>query len=406
MSYRLFFIHIPKTAGTTFNAFLGQQFPLEKIAQDGVFGKHELFVKRQDLEGRLESLKQFSLFRGHYGYDVFSAFAPEYSTLTVLRHPFQRVVSLYNDWHSKSEESLAKATDLEKSLAALAKQLPLPDFFQAKHPLLPAFFHNGQARLLARDCSCDLEGSALQALAMSHLEQINYVGITEAFDLFLWLLCEHFGWHYPQRFQSLNAARHWLCLEDLDDATLAAIAVKNEVDLALYDRAKELALTTAYQIVQGPFPKKTYINCCGQASITITMADPIPGTGWHVLEGVGSDRLWRWTGPTRETTLFIQLDPTAYDLSVRVISVMDVSTLYQSKIKLNETLISTTVHEASGEFFIKGHISEASVGDRVPTQLTIIVPQTTAPTDVDPAATDSRQKGLAIQSISLQSVQP
>ena len=405
MSYRLFFIHIPKTAGTTFNAFLGQQFPLEKVAQDGVFGKHELFVKRQDLEGRLAELKRFSLFRGHYGYDICSAFTPEYITLTVLRDPLKRVVSLYNDWHSKSEESLANATDLEKSLATLAKQQPFQDFFEAEHPLIPSFFHNGQARLLARDCSCDLEGNALQALAMSHLEQINFVGITEAFDLFLWLLCERFGWHYPRQFQPLNAARHSLGLEDLDDATLATIAGKNEVDLALYNRAKELALTTASQIIKAPLPPKVYVEGRGQASITITMAAPIPGTGWHVLEGVGGDRLWRWTGPTLETTLFVGLEPTPYDLSIRVISVIAISILHQCKIKVNETLIPTAVHEVDGIFLIRGHIPQALTRDCAPTRLTIMVPRTLAPTDIDPAATDSRQKGLAIQAISLQPIQ-
>lgn len=401
MSHRLFFIHIPKTAGTTFNAFLGQQFPLEKVAQDGFFGKHELYVRKDDLEGRLEELKQFSLFRGHYGYDICNVFAPEYTTLTVLRNPFKRVISLYNDWRSKSKESLENATESEKSLAALAKRLPFQDFFQADHPLLPPFFYNGQARLLARDFSCALEEKALQELAINHLETINYVGITEAFDLFLWILCERFGWHYPKQLQSLNSARHWLRIEDLDEATLAAIAEKNGADLALYDRAKELALVTANRVAKGPFPEKVYLDCRRHSSITITMADPIPGTGWHVLEGVGGDRLWRWTGPALETTLFIRLKQQRYTLSVCVISVIDVGILHQSEIRVNGILIPTSIHNETRGFFIEGSIPKTLIDNLAPTQLTVAVPRTLAPTDVDPTATDSRQKGLAIQEISL-----
>ena len=401
MSHRLFFIHIPKTAGTTFNAFLDQQFPLEKVVQDGFFGKHELYVRKIDLEGCLDQLKQFSLFRGHYGYEVCDALIPDYTTLTILRDPCKRVVSLYNDWRCKSQESLANAPELEKSLATLAKQLPFEAFLQADHPLLPYFFHNGQARLLAHNFGCELEGTDLQKLAMSHLDTIDYVGVTEAFDLFLWGLCERFGWHYPQELQPLNLTRDGLKVEDLDSSVLATIAAKNEVDLALYDRAKELALATANKIAKGPFPAKAYVDCQSHASVTITMADSIPGTGWHVLEGLGGDRLWRWTGPTLETTLFIRLEHCSYRLSIRVISVIDISILHHSEIRINGTPISTAIDDEGDDFLINGNIPKPLIRSDSSTQLTIAVPRTLAPTDVDSTAIDFRQKGLAIQSITL-----
>ena len=405
MNPRLFFIHIPKTAGTTFNAFLDQQYPLADIAPPEVFEKGSEYLEKGDPEGRLRYLKQFPLYRGHYPYQVCKLFMPEYTSLTVLRDPVKRVVSQYNDWRSKTEESLTHAFESEKTLAALARELPLRDFFQSDHPLVARFFHNGQARPLAKNFRCKMEGQELQDLALANLKKIDYVGITEAFDIFLLMLCERFGWYYPQRLQSLNKARHLLQVKDLDDETLAIIIEKNKADIALYNLAKELALDMANRIAKGPFPEKTYLDFRGQSTIDITMADPLPGTGWHVLEGVGGDRLWRWTGPNRETTLFVGLSRKKYALSIRVISVINSSILEESKILVNNTLIATKIHNDKDEsFLIKGTIPKAVVGDRIPTQLTVVVPQTMAPTDVDPTIPDSRQKGLAIETISLRAI--
>ena len=403
MDRRLFFMHIPKTAGTTFKAFLDQQFPLKNIAPRGVFGKHALDVQRSDFEHRLDELKAFSLFRGHYGYDICSAFAPDYTTLTILRDPFKRVVSLYNDWRSKSEEHLKKAKDSEKSLAILAKNLSFQDFFQAEHPLIPLFFHNGQARPLAHSFRSDLEEEKLYNLAIANLNTIDYVGVTKTFDLFLWLLCKQFGWHYSPQFQALNTARYCLRVEDLNKTTLATIAAKNRVDLALYHRAQERALMTANQVAKDATGPKTYLDFRGRSLITITMADPLPGTGWHARAGVEGDRLWRWTGPSLETTLFLCLDPKRYTLSLRVIFVADIEILHHSRISVNGAPVSTEIHTLAEDFFIKGTIPRVLISSNIPIQLTLSVPRTLAPTDVDPTLADARQKGLAIQEITLSS---
>lgn len=433
MSHRLFFIHIPKTAGSTFNAFLDQQYALTDIAPPDVFEKGDVYVRQGDIEGRLNYLKQFSLYRGHYGYTACQLFMPEYVTLTVLRDPFKRVVSQYNYWRTKSEESLENSTESEKKLAALARELPFRAFFQTEHPLIIRLFYNGQARPLATDFGCDLEGKVLHDLAREHLDTIDYVGITEAFDLFLRVLCERFGWHCPKQLQSLNIARHNLRVEDLDDTTLAIVAEKNEVDLALYSHARELALITANRAIKASVPEKQSLDRRGQSRLIVTMADPTPGTGWHVREGKG-DHLWRWTGPTLETTLFIHLEKQTYMLSVRVVKVINLDILRQSKIRVNNTLIATAIHKDAGDFVIEGCIPEALIRCATPTQLTLEVPRTMNVNSTPkgkvkkvyrkwlkpyvlflkkrrlyknlnvPAVEDSRQQGLAIQEISLRLV--
>ncbi|MGF1522350.1 MAG: hypothetical protein ACFBSF_08540 [Leptolyngbyaceae cyanobacterium] len=377
MSPRLFFIHIPKTAGSTFNAFLDQQYAFTDIAPPEAFAKGDEYIHNGDPAGRLNYLKKFSLYRGHYGYNACQLFMPEYVTLTVLRDPVERVVSQYNFWRTEPEVLLENSTHDARSMAALARQLPLRDFFQTEHPLITRLFHNGQARPLATDFGCDLEGQALQELALSHLEKIDYVGVTAAFDLFLRVLCERFGWHHPQQLQPLNTARHSLQVEDLDQATLNAIMAKNEVDLALYKRAKELALLTASRAVKYASPEKQFLDYRNQSAAIVTMLDSAPGTGWHVREVLKGDRLCRWTGPTRETTLFVSLKPQTYHLSVRVVATLDRDILEQSKLQINATLIPTKLRKHAGDFVIEGVLPEELIDPHRPSQLTLILPNTT-----------------------------
>ena len=376
MSPRLFFIHIPKTAGSTFNAFLDQQYALTDIAPPEAFEKGDEYIRQGDPEGRINYLKKFSLYRGHYGYTACQLFIPEYTTLTVLRDPFQRVVSQYNYWKTKSEEALENSIGEEKSLAALARQLSLQDFLKTEHPLIKRLFYNGQARPLASDFGCELEGQALQDLALAHLETIDYVGVTEAFELFLRVLCERFGWHYPYQLQPLNTTRHSLHVDDLDEATLATIAAQNEADISLYKRAKELALLTASRAVKYAFPEKQFLDYRNQSAAIVTMSDAAPGTGWHVREVLQGDRLCRWTGPTQETTLFIRLKPQTYRLSVRVIATLNRDIFQQSKLQVNNTFIPTKLHKHTGDFVIEGILPEKLIHPHKPVRLALIVPHT------------------------------
>lgn len=404
MHRRLFFLHLPKTAGTTFNAFLEQQYRLADIMPYGCFGEREVYLQPDQLEVHRQK-QPFLLYRGHFGYDVCKLFESEFTTITVLRDPLQRVVSLYNDWRTKSEESLAEAPELEKSLAVLAQTLSLRDFLRAEHPHLPLWFHNGQARLLAQGFHCKLPESTLQDIAIAHLDNIDYVGVTGAFELLLWLLCHQFGWHYPSQLQPLNAARNRLRVEDLDDATRADIAAQNQVDWVLYRRAQMRALAIANQVVQQSPPAKTYLDRQSADAIKITMADALPGTGWHVREGEPSDRLWRWTGPTLAASLFVRLTPQRYRLEIRVISVIDASILQGCEISIDNTPITTIVRNDGQDFMIEGDIPAELIKRDEPICLRIMVPRTMSPQAVDPNATDTRQKGLAIQAIGFEPIQ-
>jgi hypothetical protein len=83
----LFFLHIPKTAGTTFDTILRQHFP------GNSYSKIKLFLFNQ-LPGNY--YKAHRCYSGHVSYDMMAKFLPlNTACVTFLRDPVDQILSAY-----------------------------------------------------------------------------------------------------------------------------------------------------------------------------------------------------------------------------------------------------------------------------------------------------------------------
>ena len=82
---RLFFMHIPKTAGMALRIFLGNQYPVAQI------------MPATDWAGLaavdIASLAQYRLFQGHFGAGLLDIMPSDTRPVAFLREPIARVVS-------------------------------------------------------------------------------------------------------------------------------------------------------------------------------------------------------------------------------------------------------------------------------------------------------------------------
>ncbi len=151
----MIFLHIPKTAGSTFQFILENSF--------GIAACHTNHTKRpvftqSDLDFARKIFPVLRSIAGHNLVDPLSLSAPDPFYLTFLREPVARVFSQYQDGiisgnHSLSfEETLRQRGDLE----------------------------NLQVKLMAGERSLDK--------AKRFLEKCNFVGLTEKFELSLQVL--------------------------------------------------------------------------------------------------------------------------------------------------------------------------------------------------------------------------
>jgi hypothetical protein len=227
MNPTVIYVHIPKTAGTTFYSILKRNFERARIFLCHVTqGPDQLKSMPAEQRDRLQ------LIRGHFPHGIHRCLSQPVEYITILRDPIERTISHYYYVLREPTHHLHKRVVSEKIglkeyvLGCRNKELD-----------------NGQTRLIAGDsfqipfgeCRSDLLEQAKHNLQHS----FSVVGLTERFDETVLLMARRFGWkktHYTRR----NVTEKRPAREQLDAETLDALEAINTLDLELYAFAKAL----------------------------------------------------------------------------------------------------------------------------------------------------------------------
>ena len=220
----LIFLHIPKTAGTTFNRVLEAQYPVARtFTVNGHFAEASVARFKALPE---ERRAQFELVKGHLAFGL-HAWLPQPSTyLTVLREPVDRVVSTFYYVHANPLHPLRREV--------LGQRMSLEDFVRA-YP----WKANTQTKFLAGLGKRDLCPPQALERALAHLEShVRVAGLFERIEDTLRLLSAVFGWKdvVYSRHRRGRARPEKLVLAE---STVELIREANALDMALYRRAAE-----------------------------------------------------------------------------------------------------------------------------------------------------------------------
>ena len=219
------FNHIPKTAGISFLAVCRANLAPSEISPH-----------LEDSELRLmptERLEHYKLIRGHISLLSQIRFCRSRCSLIMLREPIHRIFSTYTYWR----------TEPYNPLTAKAKELSFPDFVRYFADS-PAIIHNPYTHHLGavgRDCAVSPgDERALLAAAKRNLSAFDFVGISEAFERSVRLLCTQLGWRLPAEIPHANRSSASVRFSGIDSQTMDILLERNGLDLELYDCAVEL----------------------------------------------------------------------------------------------------------------------------------------------------------------------
>ena len=214
----LIFVHIPKTAGTTFAAILERNFrPSSIVSVYPNFGISE--AELRDLPD--DKRRTMECVKGHFDYGIHRHLGRPFRYVTFLRHPVEQVRSRYNHMRSSRSHPLHHLARQGISLEEFVRISP--DNYQAR-TLAGIEPGQGNIALTERD---------LERIKANVEDHFALVGIAERFDDSLILARRSLGLEHV-RYVSRNVRRRPGEAPPLSDSTRRIVEDHARFDLALY----------------------------------------------------------------------------------------------------------------------------------------------------------------------------
>ncbi len=314
----LFFMHIPKTAGTSLISILDQRYTVDEICP-----LHDSYQKF--LTYTMEERARFRFIRGHFPYSLKDQLPRPPRLLTFLRHPVARVLSAVNQ-HRRLEQQ--GASFFEQRIGDIS----LEEFVQ--HPRFGRAVQNVAVKYLNDILGYQSEQrkSLSLGLAKERLETFDVIGLVEQFEQSLELLAYTFGFppilEVPyENVDPQRASRQ----AEVKQSTLDYIAETNREEMELYEYAQKLfqerlehmraEKAQADDIAASSKPSEL------PTSVFFDFRRVNPGRGWYFGERDPVHGVVRWSKPT---TSYVEL-PVAVgrDLILRVRIVFSIRRLFR-----------------------------------------------------------------------------
>ena len=187
MDQKIIFLHIGKTAGTTFNSIIDRNFDESEIFRFYEISSDQYVEKFKSLPK--ERANKIKIIAGHFNFGLHRYIPESCKYITFLRNPLERVISYY--YYALRNTSHRHHRDLKK--------LTLQDFAESQTLLHVDNFQVRQISGLTLEevpigqCSEEI----LKIAKRNIVEHFSVVGISEQFDESLMLLNFEMGWKFP-----------------------------------------------------------------------------------------------------------------------------------------------------------------------------------------------------------------
>ncbi|MBK7403918.1 MAG: sulfotransferase family 2 domain-containing protein [Phycisphaerales bacterium] len=233
---QLYFLHIPKTAGTSFRTFLELHFDVAQICP------HLLLPALLPVPP--STLAAYRLICGHHGLYLNHLLPRKPVTLTVLRDPVARTVSHFRHLQATKDDWLheaVKGMSFEEFVCSdigVVELLNLQTRYLALDDIQQDFF--GHSRLRTDDLPGlvrKYSDPALVEKGKAQLDSLAFIGIQERFADSLRLASHTFGWAPASSFASYNTAKAGFDATALTPKALERVNELTRIDRELYDYA-------------------------------------------------------------------------------------------------------------------------------------------------------------------------
>ena len=387
------FLHIPKTAGTSFLLMLQNAFSDNRVQRIHQIDEHI----QETLDTIVETeLDQISCLVGHLPIYLFESCLDRFQPFTVLRNPVNRVLSLFRFLKLKDCAELQRL--------GLRPDFTLEEFLSSREPELYGQVNNGMVRMLCGDRRLldphcpefwSRDGNLDPMLrALGNLERMDF-GLTEQMPQTLklaravWLIPYPLR-EYRENMTEPNGAKGGI-------ATLHHIVALNTMDLALYEQARALfdervRALPPVAAAAGANPLAVYAPPLNQE---IVVGNISGRQGFYEYEAIGL--AWLQADQAAGISFIGREEPMR--LRLHVYSVTDDYPITELSIRVNQQAVRCEVLPVGRRWsWLESDYFEAREGLN---QISIEAPLFVLATALDPRSQDKRRLGIAVGHVAL-----
>lgn len=419
--YLLCFVHIPKTAGSSFTDVLIKIIGQEKyriILPEILHGSNEPDFDINTCNG----------ISGHFPYEISKLISKPVLFLTFLRHPLSRIVSHFDQFQriDLDHPSIQKSENYH--YYEQVRQMTFEDFVE--HPFFRTEVSNLQTRMLglfidrpihqlkdvmpidkAEDRFFSVE------LAKERLEQCTFFGLQENFQESLEIFSYQFGTYPVVNPPAINISSDQNQLSTVPQQIREKLLELDKLDIELYEfgqklfkkRSEEMILRLHQEHPQAgnhSVYELLVLECYERNKIReIPYRYEFDGgyqrSGWYPVERVNG-KMWSWSGPETISTIDLPLDR-ADNLRARfqVIHFIELDILESLELHIDDKR-THLIHILENGIHLFTGIIPANRGKKyIPTRLSFHVNRTAYPPGMTAESPDARLLGIALSWIDI-----
>jgi hypothetical protein len=303
----VFFLHIPKVAGTSIRHFL-----------EGCLLRHEhyrIVSVPAEIETRASTplSEEIKFVSGHAPFWYSEAFRSRARTLTILRNPIERALSTWRFWKGLPPPADADHSEEARLLRAV-QAATLEEFAANRDGVWWGAINNYATWLIGHDKPWNLTAGfdeGMAALARTRLRTIELLGVVERLSPSMRLIASDLGIPQTRPVPQLNSSSPSSEADLVSPSIVRALTEANEHDMALWEDAnlelsRRLERSPRTAVPLAALSDSRFAPRCVQGRYELTLGkDPLLCEGWLPPEedDFGS---WRFAAAPGPAELYLQ----------------------------------------------------------------------------------------------------
>lgn len=291
-SPKIFFIHIPKTAGTSLRSYLADQFLAESIFPPFDWAGANKFLPCD--------VRRYKLFSGHFDIRLSILIGLDVKRISFFRDPVERTISAMR--HALVDPRFCpKEVDIRQQtlMSLVDSERDLLRFVNIQAAVLSSSLGVGAAERnddigKKFDFTYDQLVPSLD-VALENLYELDFVGLSEFMPESLSILSSRYGF-FPTVLGPFRNESRGPDAYGLEKYFIDKIRDANYLDCELFEHVKRI-FHGRVESVNRIEVEKSVINSRNRIAGVFSLEAPFDGWGFHEVESNGRGGHFRWSGP-------------------------------------------------------------------------------------------------------------